>query len=65
MQPVLEAGGDAEVPAAPADRPEQVRVLLSIDQQQLAVGGDDPGGQEVVDREPVLADEVTDAAAQG
>ena len=64
MEPVLEACGDAEVAAATADRPEQVRLRLGVHAQELAVGRDDVGGQQVVDREPVLADEEPDAPAQ-
>src|SRR6266542_1654030 len=65
MQAVLEAGGDTEVAPAAADRPEQIRMVLSVGPQEPAVGGDDVGGQQVVDREPVFANEVADAAAQG
>ena len=65
VQPELEPGRDAEVAAAAADRPEQVRVRLGVHAQELAVGGHDLGGQQVVDRQAVLADEVADAAAQG
>ena len=64
VQPELEAGRDAEVAAAAADRPEEVRVRLGVRAQELAVRGHDLGGQQVVDREAVLADEVADAAAQ-
>jgi hypothetical protein len=38
---------------------------LVVHLQQLAVGGDHLGGQQVVDGETVLADEAADAAAQG
>ena len=38
MQPELEPGGDAEVAAAAADGPEQVRVLLLAGVDELAVG---------------------------
>ncbi len=64
MQRVLEPGDDAEVPAAAADRPEQVRMMLGIDAQELAVGGHDVGGQERVDRQAVLADQIADTAAE-
>ncbi len=63
-QAVLEPGRDAEVAAAAADRPEQVRVDARVDTEHLAIGGDDLGGEQVVDREAVLADEVADAAAE-
>ena len=48
VQPVLELGDHAEVAAAAAQRPEQVRVLLGAGPQHLAGGGDDLGGQQVV-----------------
>jgi hypothetical protein len=37
VQAELEAGGDAEVAAAAADGPEQVRVGLVVDVEELAV----------------------------
>ena len=45
VQAELQAGHDAEVAAAAADRPEQVRVVLGVRAEQLAVGGHDVGGQ--------------------
>ena len=59
----LEARDDAEVAAAAADRPEEVRVSLIVDLQDPAVGEDDLGGEQVVDRQALLADEIPDAAA--
>ena len=55
---------DAEVPAAAADRPEQVRVRVGVDVQHGAVGGDHLGREQVVDRQPVLAGEEADAARE-
>ena len=63
MEPELEARDDAEVAAAAADRPEEVRVALVVDLQDPAVGEDDLGGEQVVDRQALLADEMPDAAA--
>ena len=49
VQPVLERGDDAEVAAAAAQRPEQVRrSRRRWRATQLAVGGDDVGRQQVV-----------------
>ena len=62
MEPVDERGHDAEVAAAAADRPEEVRVLVGARPQQLAVGGDDVGGEQVVAGQAVLAVEPADAA---
>ena len=64
-QPVLEAGHDAEVAAAPTDCPEQVRLVLGVHAPQLSIGRHDLGGEDVVDRQPVEAAEVADAAAHG
>ena len=63
VEPELEARHDAEVAAAAADRPEQVGLVLGVDAAQLAVGRDDLGREQVVDRQAVLAHEVADAAA--
>ena len=60
----LQPRGDAEVPAAAADRPEEVGVVLGVDVQELAVGGHDLGREQVVDGHAVLAHEEADAAAQ-
>ena len=64
MEREPEPGRDAEVAAAAADRPEQVGLVLGVHAVELAVGGHDLGGQQAVDREAVLADEVPDAAAE-
>jgi hypothetical protein len=64
VQADLEAGDDAEVAAAAADGPEQLRMRLVIHAQELAVGGHHLGGQQVVDGQPVLADQVADPPAR-
>src|SRR5262245_3978927 len=46
MEMVLERRDDAEVPAATADTPEQVGMLLVADHQKLSVGGDHVGGEQ-------------------
>jgi hypothetical protein len=55
---------DAEVPAAAAQRPEQVGVIIGRRPHDLALRGDHLGLYEIVDGEPVLAHEPADAAAQ-
>ena len=65
IEPVLEAGDDAEVAAAAANRPEQVGVLGLAGDQLAPVGGHDLDRDERIDREAVLADEPADAAAEG
>ena len=64
VQSELEPRGNAEVAAAAADRPEQIWMGLGVGAKQTAVGGHDIGGEQVVDREAVLADEVPDATSQ-
>jgi hypothetical protein len=64
-QPELERGHHAEVAAAAADRPEQVGVLLGGGTDELAPGCDELDRGDVVGREPVLAGEPRQAAADG
>ena len=60
----LEARHHAEVATAAADGPEQVGVLLLARGDDAALGGDQLDGDERVDRQAVLADQPTDAAAE-
>jgi hypothetical protein len=59
-----ERADDAEVPAAASQGPEQVGVIAGRRPDDVALGGDHLGLDEVVDGEPVLAHEPADAAAQ-
>ena len=45
----FEGGDDAEIPATPSERPEQVRVLGGVCAKQFAICRDDISGQEIVD----------------
>ena len=63
MQTELEPGRDTEVAAASPDCPEEVWMRLGIHTKELPVRGHDIGGQQRVNREAVLADEVADTAA--
>ena len=65
MQPVLEFRHDAEVAAAAADSPEQIRILLLTGVQQLAVGGHDVDAQHVVTGQSELACQAPLPATQG
>ena len=47
VQPELEAGRDAEVASAAADRPEEVRMRFRIHMQELAICSDDFSGQQI------------------
>src|SRR5213075_159728 len=50
-----ERGHDPEVPAAPAQTPEEIRVLRRAGRQHATVGGHDLGLEHVVARETALA----------
>ena len=64
VQPELELGDDAEVAAAAAQAPEQVRVTGLVDMQPVAVGGDQLVRLHVVARQPEPAREPAHAAAE-
>ena len=65
VKPVLERGHDAEVPAAAADPPEEVGVLIPARGEELALRRHQVDREEVVDRRAVLSHEPADAAAEG
>ncbi len=64
VQAELERGDDAEVAAAAAQRPEKVGVLVGGRTHDLAAGGHQLGGVQVVAAEAVLASQPPDAAAE-
>src|SRR5262249_50329742 len=64
VEPELEAGDDPEVAAAAAQCPEQILVLIVAGRDLPAIGENDIGREQVVDREPHAAGEVADAATQ-
>src|SRR3989454_4287424 len=61
----LKGGDHSKVAAAASDRPEEVFVLLFARDNELAVGRDHVGRDEVVTREAIPAGKVADTAAQG
>ena len=61
----LEFGDDPEVAAAAPNTPEQLGVLLLAGLHELPAGGDHVHGHELIDGEPVLAHEPSDAAPEG
>jgi cytochrome c1 len=65
VQTETEPRRHAEVAAAAADGPEQLGMRLGVHKQYIAVGGDELGRKQIVDRKPVLPDQEADAAAQG
>jgi hypothetical protein len=60
----LEGGDDAEAPAAAAQRPEQVAVVVGVDATQLSVSGDELDGGDAVGRQPELAGVPADSPAE-
>src|SRR5215217_5935 len=64
MRPKRECGDDAEVAAATAQRPEEIRVLRLARLHERRVGEDEVGFYEMVDGEAELAGQVTDAASE-
>ena len=65
VQPEVESGDDAEVAAAAADGPEQVRVLVSRDVPDATVSGDHFRRHQVVHRQSVLPGQPPHPAAEG
>ena len=64
VQPVLEGDDDAEVAGASAQAPEEVRVLGLGRGHESPVSGDEIDGEQIVDRQTVLAGEPADSAAE-
>ena len=64
LQPVRERRHDPEVAAAALQRPEEVGVGRLGHVDDVAVGGHELGGQQVVGREPVLGHQPAEPAAQ-
>lgn len=64
MQPQLQPGDDAEVAPTAANRPEQIGIPLGVGAQDLAARRHDLRREQVVDRHPMLADQVADAAPE-
>jgi hypothetical protein len=64
MGPERELGDDAEVAAAAADRPEEVRVLVGARRHRASVCEHHLRGKQVVDRQPVPPREVAVPAAE-
>jgi hypothetical protein len=65
VQAVLQRGHHAEVAAAAPQPPEQVGVLVLAGGDELAIGGDHVGRQQVVAGQAALAQQPADPAAEG
>jgi len=64
MEPKLERCHDAEIAAAPAQRPEEIRMLCRASLHKGAVGCDDVSRHQIVDRQSELAGGPAEAAAE-
>ena len=64
MELVLERGDDAEVAAAAAQSPDQIRVVAIGRVHQRAVGQDDVGAEQIVRGHAVAAAQPAEAAAE-
>lgn len=64
MQPKLEAGHDAELTSTAAECPEQIRLMIMIDDSRSAVGTDDLKSQHIIDGETSRARQPADAARE-
>ena len=64
MELEVEGCDDAEVPAAAAQRPEEIGVLVLIGPDDTSVGEDDLCREHVVARQTTAPREVADAAAE-
>ena len=64
MERDLHAGHHPEAAATAAERPEEVRVRLVVRANDVAVGGDDLGGNDARGRKAVLAGQPADPAAE-
>ena len=65
VQPELERRRDAEIPAGPAEAPEELGLLRCACPDDPAVGGDELDRSEVVDRQAEVPLEPADAATEG
>ena len=60
----LEGGDYSKIAAPAAERPKQVRILRRAGPHQMALGGDDVGRKEIVDRQTEFARDPAKAAAE-
>jgi hypothetical protein len=59
-----EAGDNAEVPASAANRPEQIGMLTPACGDESSIGEHDIGLEQVINRQAVLAGQITRAATE-
>ncbi len=60
-----EGGHHAEIAATAAQGPEEIGMVVRVDGEELAIGGDDFGGDDVVAAQTEGAHEVAESAAHG
>ena len=64
VQLKLEARCNAKVAAAASNRPEEIGMMLSVDETALSISSDYFSSQQRIDREAVLADKIADTTAK-
>ena len=64
MHPEFETGYDTEISSTAADRPKQIRMVFSIDKQNLTVCGYYFSSQQVIDSQAVLTNQVANPSTQ-
>jgi len=64
MEPELEGGDNAKVPAPAPYTPEQVCVLIGTYFEDSALGGDEIDGDQIVARKPVLMRQPADTTTE-
>jgi hypothetical protein len=64
MQPVLKRGNDTEISATAPQTSKEVRVLVPINGEKIAVRRDEIGGDQVVEYQPTSAGQVAPSASQ-
>ena len=65
LEPELERRRDPEVPPGAAQAPEQLGFVVLGRADEVAIGGDELDGGQVVDRQPEVALEAADPPAEG
>ena len=64
MQPEFETGYNTEIASTATDCPKQIRMVFSIDIQNLTVCGYDFSSQQVIDGQAVFANQVANPSTQ-
>jgi hypothetical protein len=65
VQTEFQGGGDPEVGTGASQSPEEVRVLIGTDRQEVTLSRDQIDGEEVVTGQPVLSHQPAESATEG